>query len=133
MNGSLIGAVYGYITTISSILLFDPVFSVKFDVKKETSLFPIKFLLVIPFGIILGALMSSTLADRLGRKAVLLYTSLLGAILIIWSATAESAADILTSRILVGWILGIGLSVGPVYTAEVRMILFSCLLGFQLL
>jgi MFS family permease len=108
----------GYNTTLSAILLLDPNFLAKFNPKNENPLFNIKFILIIPFGIILGALLSSTLADRLGRRTVLQYASFLGIILIIWSSTAESAADIFTSRSLVGWIIGIGMSVGPVYSAE---------------
>eukprot|EP01035_Chromulina_nebulosa_P020146 gene20146-26155_t len=54
----------------------------------------------------------------LGRKTTLVYQSLIGVFIIIWSATGSNSADLLTSRAAVGWIVGIGLAVGPIYITE---------------
>ncbi|MEM6671780.1 MAG: sugar porter family MFS transporter [Planctomycetota bacterium] len=59
------------------------------------------------------------LADRFGRKPVLLVTAALFSVSAIWSALAGSYAELVTARIIGGFGVGGALLVAPMYIAEI--------------
>lgn len=111
----------GYMITISVILLQDDKFKEKFNITTEVLFesFSNNFVLFPCLGMIIGSFISSILADKLGRTTVLLYSSVLGIFLISTLAMSRNSTDLLMSMSLVGWIIGICVSVGPIYSAEV--------------
>ncbi|MGB9070575.1 MAG: sugar porter family MFS transporter [Candidatus Acidiferrales bacterium] len=70
-------------------------------------------------GAAVGALVGGRLADRFGRRTLLIFTALIFAVGAVLCATAISTAMLFCGRVIVG--LGIGLSSGtvPVYISEV--------------
>jgi SP family galactose:H+ symporter-like MFS transporter len=70
-------------------------------------------------GAAVGALLGGRLADRFGRRTLLIFTALIFAIGAVLCATAISTPMLFCGRVIVG--LGIGLSSGtvPVYISEV--------------
>jgi MFS transporter, AAHS family, 4-hydroxybenzoate transporter len=59
-----------------------------------------------PLGVLFGSLLFSVLADRLGRRPVLVGLTLFFSILTIWTASANSVSELLALRFIAGTGLG---------------------------
>lgn len=70
-------------------------------------------------GCIPGALVSGYLADRFGRKPVLLAAAVLYVISALWSGLAGSEAGLASARILGGLAIGFASTTAPIYIAEI--------------
>ena len=69
-------------------------------------------------GAALGALVAGSLADRFGRRIVIIATAVLFAVASIVSALAPDLAVLLLGRVLVGVAIGIASMLTPLYLAE---------------
>lgn len=117
---SLAGAVQGYITTASGMMLMDESFLAQMGDTTVDS-FTTRFIVVFYAGEIVGALLSFPLSENLGRRATAIYAAVACILSIAWSCLTSSAADILTSRFFVGWMVGALMAVSPVYISEVSV------------
>ena len=66
-----------------------------------------------------GAAISYTASDGLGRRKAFACTSVAFIIGVLWTATATSYASLLCGRFVTGSGVGLGLAIDPVYIAEV--------------
>jgi MFS transporter, AAHS family, 4-hydroxybenzoate transporter len=57
-------------------------------------------------GVLFGSFLFSMLADRIGRRPVLIFTALYFAVLTLWTARATSATELLVIRFIAGFGLG---------------------------
>ncbi len=71
------------------------------------------------FGAMAGNLMAGPLADRFGRKAVLIVVAALFAISATWSALATGYTEFITARIIGGVGIGGAILIAPIYIAEI--------------
>jgi SP family galactose:H+ symporter-like MFS transporter len=71
------------------------------------------------FGAVIGALFSGRLADRLGRKKMIIVNALIFAIGAVGCGYAPSTATLIAMRVLVGIAIGITSYVVPMYIAEI--------------
>ena len=115
--GSLSGAIQGFITTLSGMMLMDSVFLREMGQNDPT--FTIRFIVLLYAGEIVGAMLSFALSDMFGRRTTLSYTSFIGIFLLVWNGLVRSPGDFLTSRFFLGWLIGIQLATAPIYTSEV--------------
>jgi MFS transporter, SP family, galactose:H+ symporter len=108
------GLLFGFDTgAISGALLF---------IRPEFSLSPLQVGVVTSAalaGATAGALGGGALADRIGRRTVILVTSVLFAIGAILSALAASAAWLIVGRLIVGVAIGFASFVAPMYLSEI--------------
>jgi len=122
LSASLAGAVQGYITTASGMMLMDEAFlSQMGDNTLDNDNFNTRFIVVFYAGEIVGALLSFPLSENLGRKTTAIYAAVACILSIGWSCLTHSAADILTARFFVGWMVGALMAVSPVYISEVAV------------
>ncbi|MEQ1884771.1 MAG: MFS transporter [Bryobacteraceae bacterium] len=59
-----------------------------------------------PFGVLIGSMVCSALADRFGRRPLLIWTTLYFALLTLWTARAGSVQELVLIRFIAG--LGLG-------------------------
>lgn len=107
------GLLFGYDTgVISGAILY---------IKKEfaVSLFQEELIIsMVSLGAIFGAISGGSLCDKLGRKKIVLSSSLLFIISAIGLAFAGSVSELIGWRLLVGFAIGISSVVAPLYIAE---------------
>ena len=109
------GLAYGYDTgAISGALLF-----LKTDFHL-TSFQNEALASIASIGMMLGALGGGILADRFGRRTVLVFTTLTLMVFTILNGLSPSYNVFLISRFLVGFTIGIIITVTPVYISEFR-------------
>ena len=70
-------------------------------------------------GAVLGAALSGALADRFGRKKVILVTAFLFAIGAIGAAFAQNIAMIVAFRVIIGIAIGVASYTAPLYISEI--------------
>ncbi len=73
----------------------------------------------LDLGCIVGAMMAGTLADRFGRKKILILCAILFAISGIFSAIPRDITELVLARILGGLAVGGSSMIAPVYIAEI--------------
>lgn len=125
--GSLCGFVQGYVLTQSQLLLTDENFltynissSGNSDSDSDSQqLYIQRFVSFLYLGEMCGALFSFTFSENFGRRNTLLCTSVVCVGVFIWSTFTSSASHLLSSRFLLGCMLGVLLSTAPVYIAEI--------------
>jgi len=117
--GSLVGAVYGFVVTLSGLLLMDASFVERMGNGSTT--FELRFVLLFYVGEVVGAFFSFLMSDIFGRKTTLVYCSFVCIFLLLWSSLSADGTDLLTARFFLGWGLGLLMSVAPVYTSEVAV------------
>jgi SP family arabinose:H+ symporter-like MFS transporter len=71
------------------------------------------------YGCLPGALLAGFLADRFGRKRLLLLCAVFYAVSGVWSAFPASFAEFIAARVLGGLAIGISSMVCPTYIAEI--------------
>src|ERR1700722_1522124 len=71
------------------------------------------------FGAVIGALFSGRLADRLGRKKMIIVNALIFAVGAVGCGYAPSVGTLIAMRVLVGIAIGITSYVVPMYIAEI--------------
>jgi sugar porter (SP) family MFS transporter len=71
------------------------------------------------FGAMAGNLMAGPMADRFGRKAVLIVVAALFAVSATWSALATGYTEFITARIIGGVGIGGAILIAPIYIAEI--------------
>jgi MFS transporter, SP family, galactose:H+ symporter len=71
------------------------------------------------FGAVIGALFSGRLADRLGRKKMIIVNALIFAVGAVGCGYASSVGTLIAMRVLVGIAIGITSYVVPMYIAEI--------------
>ena len=71
------------------------------------------------FGAMFGNMVAGPLAERFGRKPILIITSILFTISAIWSALAGSYETFVTARIIGGIGVGGAILIAPIYIAEI--------------
>ncbi|WP_431122104.1 sugar porter family MFS transporter [Flagellimonas flava] len=71
------------------------------------------------FGAMAGNLMAGPLADRFGRKKVLIFVAALFAISATWSALATGYVEFIIARIIGGVGIGGAILIAPIYIAEI--------------
>lgn len=119
--GSLVGAVYGFVVTLSGLLLMDSTFVERMGGDTTTSSFELHFIVLFYLGEVVGALLSFLLSDIFGRKTTIVYASAACVLLLLWMCLSADGTDLLTSRFFLGWGLGLIMAVAPVYTSEVAI------------
>ena len=70
-------------------------------------------------GAILGAALSGRAADRFGRRDVIIGTSVLFAVGSGWAGIAHSVDSLITSRVIVGFAIGVASFTVPLYISEI--------------
>lgn len=73
----------------------------------------------VPFGALLGAVVSAFLSFRIGRKYSLLLTGFVYSLGVIAISTAPSIDLVISGRVLMGFAVGLSAMVAPMYLAEV--------------
>jgi SP family sugar:H+ symporter-like MFS transporter len=73
----------------------------------------------ILIGCAIGALIAGRLADRIGRRPVMIITAAIFALTAVWSALAGTAAIFTVARLVSGVAVGAASVVSPAYTAEI--------------
>lgn len=108
-----------YISNLTSILVADDIVpgSLSFDSWSIDS----NFVTLFYGGFMIGALISFTLSDNLGRKKSIIIVTILCILALLWSSLTFSSFDLIISRILLGLSLGILLSACPLYLVEVSI------------
>jgi len=111
---ALAGLIFGYDTgIISGAVLF---------IEKDFSLSSFQIEMVVS-AVLLGALIGSgcggRLADRFGRRKVLLFTAVTFVIGSLSSAIAPNTDALIVSRIILGLAIGVGSFTAPLYLAEI--------------
>jgi SP family arabinose:H+ symporter-like MFS transporter len=71
------------------------------------------------FGCIIGAILSGMLADRFGRKRLLILSGLMFVVSAVWTALSTTFTTYNTARILGGLGIGLASSLSPMYIAEI--------------
>lgn len=71
------------------------------------------------FGCIFGAILSGMLADRFGRKRLLILSGLLFVVSAVWTALSTTFFTYNTARILGGLGIGLASNLSPMYIAEI--------------
>ncbi len=108
------GMLFGYdIGVISGAILF---------IKKDFSLSPGLEEIVVSsvlLGSLIGALVGGILADRLGRRKLLIITAVIFGLGAIWAALAPNTAWLVAARVLVGAAIGIASFAAPLYISEI--------------
>ncbi|MGO9118116.1 MAG: sugar porter family MFS transporter [Desulfomonilaceae bacterium] len=108
------GMLFGYdIGVISGAILF---------IKKDFSLSPGLEEIVVSsvlLGSLIGALVGGILADRLGRRKLLIITAVIFGLGAIWAALAPGTAWLVAARVVVGAAIGIASFVAPLYISEI--------------
>ena len=108
------GMLFGYdIGVISGAILF---------IQKEFSLSPSLEEFVVSavlVGSLLGAAAGGTLADRIGRRRLLLITAFVFGLGAVGAALATSVAWLVAARIVAGSAIGIASFVAPLYISEI--------------
>lgn len=117
--GSLVGSVYGFVVTMSGLLLIDTSFVTR--MSGGSSSFELRFIVLFYLGEMVGALLSFLLSDIFGRKTTMIYCSVVCILLLLWTCLSTDGTDLLTSRFFLGWGLGLLMAVAPVYTSEVAV------------
>jgi len=108
------GMLFGYdIGVISGAILF---------IQKEFSLSPGMEEIVVSsvlLGSLVGAVVGGILADRLGRRRLLILTALVFGLGAIGAALAPGTAWLLAARVVAGTAIGIASFVAPLYISEI--------------
>ncbi len=108
------GILFGYDTgVISGAILF---------IEQDFHLTPAMNGLVVSavlFGAFLGAIFSGRLADRFGRKHMLIVDSIIFIIGTLGTSLAHHITTIIISRVIVGIAIGISSYIGPLYISEI--------------
>ncbi len=108
------GLLFGYdVGVISGAILF---------IQKEFSLSPALEEIVISsvlLGSLLGAMAGGVLADRLGRRKLLIITAIVFGLGAIGAASAPGTAWLIAARLLAGAAIGIASFVSPLYISEI--------------
>lgn len=73
----------------------------------------------VVFGAMAGNLVAGPMADRFGRKSVLIVVAALFTISATWSAMATGYAEFITARIIGGIGIGGAILIAPIYIAEI--------------
>ncbi len=111
-------ALGGFLFGFDSAVVNGAVFGIQrsFDASSAGTGFAVASILI---GCAVGALIAGRLADRLGRKPVMLITALVFAATAVWSAFAGSATMFTIARFFSGIAVGAASVVSPAYTAEI--------------
>ncbi|HSO38963.1 MAG TPA: sugar porter family MFS transporter [Labilithrix sp.] len=111
-------ALGGFLFGFDSAVVNGAVFGIQrsFDASSAGTGFAVASILV---GCAVGALVAGRLADRVGRKPVMVMTAVVFAATAIWSALAGSAAMFTVARFFSGIAVGAASVVSPAYTAEI--------------
>ena len=108
------GMLFGYdIGVISGAILF---------IKKEFSLSPGMEEIVVSsvlLGSLIGAVAGGVLADRLGRRRLLIVTAIVFGLGAIGAALAPGTASLIAARVIAGVAIGIASFVAPLYISEI--------------
>lgn len=108
--------VEAYLTVLSGLLCLSSGFLQ--SMSSDTDSFATQFALSLHFAEACGAVMSAPFSDNFGRKTTLIYSSAACVLSLLWSVLSQKAADLLTSRTLCGFALGVITATAPVYVAE---------------
>ncbi len=108
------GLLFGYdVGVISGAILF---------IQKAFALTPAAEEVVVSsdlLGSLVGAVIGGTLADRLGRRKLLIITAIVFGLGAIGAAVAPGTAWLITARIVAGAAIGIASFVAPLYISEI--------------
>jgi sugar porter (SP) family MFS transporter len=108
------GLLFGYdVGVISGAILF---------IQKAFALTPAAEEIVVSavlLGSLLGAVIGGTLADRLGRRKLLIITAIVFGLGAIGAALSPGTAWLITARIVAGAAIGIASFVAPLYISEI--------------
>ena len=108
------GLLFGYdVGVISGAILF---------IKQEFSLSPTMEEIVVSsvlLGSLAGAAIGGVLADRLGRRKLLIVTAIVFGCGAIGAALAPGTATLVTARLVAGMAIGIASFVAPLYISEI--------------
>ncbi len=115
--GTSCGIAQGFVITQSELLLMDSGFLTVMNGYDDT--FISRFMALLYVGGMIGALSSFVFSDMLGRNTTLVYSSVLCAMALGWSAITTSSANLLSARFFMGCTMGLLLATAPVYVAEV--------------
>jgi len=111
---ALAGLLFGYDTgVISGAILF---------IKEQFSLshvFEEGVVSAVLLGAVLGALLSGSLADKFGRRKVIIFTAILFAIGAIGAALALGVGMLITFRLIIGIAIGVASYTAPLYISEI--------------
>ena len=116
---SIILGVEGYLSVLSGLLCLSSSFLQY--MSSDADSFATQFVLSLYFSEACGALMSAPLSDNFGRRSTIAYSSVACILSLLWTMLSRNAADLLTSRTMCGFALGIITSTVPVYIAELAL------------
>ena len=115
---SLIVALGGFLLGFDSAVISGAVKGITSDFQMTDAMLGFAVGCVI-FGAMAGNLLAGPLADRFGRKKVLIIVAALFAISATWSALATSYTEFIIARIIGGIGIGGAILIAPIYIAEI--------------
>ncbi len=112
-SAATVGAIYGYDSSniAGALLYLTPEFNLDADTQGLVTT-------AVVVGEIAGALFGGTLANRLGRKAVMVGVAATFALFSLLSGLAWSVPSLIVARLLLGLTIGVSVVVAPVFIAE---------------
>jgi MFS family permease len=112
-SAATVGAIYGYDSSniAGALLYLTPEFGLTADTQGLVTT-------AVVIGEIAGALVGGTLANRLGRKPVMVGVAATFALFSLLSGLAWSVPSLVVARLLLGLTIGVSVVVAPVFIAE---------------
>ena len=112
-SAATVGAIYGYDSSniAGALLYLTPEFGLTADTQGLVTT-------AVVIGEIAGALFGGTLANRLGRKPVMVGVAATFALFSLLSGLAWSVPSLIVARLLLGLTIGVSVVVAPVFIAE---------------
>jgi MFS transporter, SP family, galactose:H+ symporter len=112
-SAATVGAIYGYDSSniAGALLYLTPEFGLTADTQGLVTT-------AVVVGEIAGALVGGTLANRLGRKPVMVGVAATFALFSLLSGLAWSVPSLVVARLLLGLTIGVSVVVAPVFIAE---------------
>ena len=111
---SLSGFLFGYDTGIvSSAILF---MKRSFHLSTSEVSFTVS---IVPFGAMITAIFSGYLSDLFGRRKLLYFSSICFVIGTLFCSSSMSFIMLIIGRLIIGFAIGIGSCISPIYTSEI--------------
>lgn len=118
--GSIGMMIYGYYCTLGWILIWNKssiTLISEETIQENSHAFGLKFLILFHSGIAFGSFIGAIIGDKLGRILSLLYNAIIS-IVLLCGIKLYSNFDFLTCIHIIGWLLGMNLTISPIYLIE---------------
>jgi MFS family permease len=112
----------------SSDSIYDSIYS---NAKDNESMETMKYISILYFGEMFGAVISFPFIDNFGRKYTLIASLIFCIFMILWTMLTSLVNHLFTSRFFMGMALGFMMTIAPIYIAEVSCFISHDNMGFH--